>query len=135
MQIGRRMESARKRSGLLQKDACVAIGVSLRSLQSWESGERAAPVTAVAAMVAAYRCSADWLLRPEVPFHALVDPEVEERAVTATDIDQHTEYSQLVAVLISDRLVPVTSQRQFTKRMERVASRGDDLRGETHGKS
>lgn len=134
-QIGRRLESARKHAGMTQKQASESVGASLRALQSWENGERSAPVTAIVAMVAAYQCSADWLLGSEAPFRALIDPEVERRAMEAPDLDQHTEYAQLMAVLVSERLEPITSQRELTRRLERVAARGDELREGRHGNS
>lgn len=134
-ELGRRMKAAREAAGLSGVDAAANLSVDRRTLQTWESGSRAAPAIAIPKMAALYGVTSEWLLSPDEPFRALVDPEIERRAVTAEDIDQHTEYSQLVSVLVTKRLQPMSSQREFQQRMERIAARGDQLRGEAHGKT
>lgn len=128
--IGIRMRQARDRAGISGPAACEALGISRRTLHSWEDGAVAQPAHAVARMAELYRCSAEWLLAPDRTFFALVDPAAEASATQAADKTEHDECSQMVSIVVSDRLVPVTSAKEYQERMEGVARRGDELRGD-----
>lgn len=46
-EIGQRMSKARKSTGLSQEEIAVKMGVRVRTVQRWESGDNAATITSI----------------------------------------------------------------------------------------
>lgn len=122
------MKEARGRAGLSREAAADLAGVPTRTLRGWENGEAAQPAWIIPVLAAIYRVSTEWLLAPERPFLALLDPSAEHAAVTSPTISRFEECSQMVSVVVTDRLVPITSAKEWRDRMETIARSGDALR-------
>lgn len=127
--VASRLQSARKRAGLSQKAAAKAALCGFSTLQSWEAATASPNAVNLMRLCEVYGCSAAWLLAPDRSFAAIIDPAAERAAVTADDIQTWDECAQITAVVLSDRLEPITSRVAFNRRLEAVASAGDRLRG------
>lgn len=127
--IATRLKEARARSGISRELAADRAGIPARTLRSWENGESTQPAWVIPVLAAIYSVSTEWLLAPDEPFLALIDTAAEHGAVTAGSISRFDECSQMASVVVTDRLVPVTSGKEWRDRMENIAKTGDRLRG------
>ena len=128
--IGRRMKLARDSAGLSATAAARSLGVDRRTLATWESGTRAAPISAAPRMSELYSVALDWLLAPSSGFRALIDRESERLLVTRRDTESLAEHLQTLSVIVSDRLEPVSSVAQWHQRMQAAWESAERVRRE-----
>ena len=78
MQIGQKLQEARKASGLTQEAAAGLVGVSRQTISNWERGKSLPDVLSVIRMSEAYDCSLDTLLKG--------DAQMEDKIKRDTDV-------------------------------------------------
>lgn len=61
------MSSARKRTGLRQRQVAEALGVSVGAVAMWDTGARKPRVALLPKLAALYGCTVDELLREDEP--------------------------------------------------------------------
>lgn len=78
MQIGQKLQEARKARGLTQEAAAELVGVSRQTISNWERGKSLPDVLSVIRMSEAYDCSLDTLLKG--------DAQMEDKIRRDTDV-------------------------------------------------
>ena len=89
MQIGQKLQDARKARGLTQEAAAELVGVSRQTISNWERGKTLPDVLSVIRMSEAYDCSLDTLLKG--------DAQMEEKIRRDTDVTRRLKIMTYVA--------------------------------------
>ncbi len=100
VETGRRLADLRSRLGKTQVELADELGVSYRSVQSYESGKQDVPAEVLRGLRARYATSSDWLL-----FGPGVAPEAGDRLGGATEMAQRTY--EVWEILLSKAAIPV----------------------------
>lgn len=100
LETGRRLAELRGRLGRTQVELAEELGVSYRSIQSYESGKQDVPSEVLRALHSKYCTSSDWLL-----FGPSVAPETGDRLSGAAEMAQRTY--DVWEALLSKAAIPV----------------------------
>ncbi len=85
LEIGERLQAFRNKKGLSQNVIAKALGVSMRTYQNYERGERSITKEFICAFCDHFDVSTDWLLSGEAPIGGEIDWEILETIMTTIE--------------------------------------------------
>lgn len=84
-EIGERLQAFRNKKGLSQSAIAQSLGVSMRTYQNYERGERSITKEFICAFCENFNVSADWLLSGKAPIGSEIDWEILETIMTTIE--------------------------------------------------